>query len=100
VLETFDPHPETQPRGSQRTERRRTYRIDSLPNPEVDRPTPISRLVEVVLEISRDQSLGPVVPLGDLRPHKLLVPFTLQVEVDLEISKRQERAWTMRRGKL
>jgi hypothetical protein len=100
VLETFDPHPETPPRGSQKTEPRRIYKTDSLPNPEVDRLRPISRPVEVELEISRDPSLGPVVPLEDLRPHRLLVLFTLPVEVDLAISKRRGKAWTMRRGRL
>jgi hypothetical protein len=100
VLETFDPHLETPPRGSQRTEPRRTYKTDSLPNPEVDRLRPISRLGEVALEISRDPSLGREVPLGDLRPHRLLVLFMLQVEVDLEILKRLGKAWMMRRGRL
>jgi hypothetical protein len=100
VLETFDPHPETPPRGSQRTELRRTYRTDSLPNPEVDRLRPISQLVEVELEISRDPNLGLEVPLEDLRLHRLLVLFTLQVEVDLETSKRRGKVWMMRRGRL
>jgi hypothetical protein len=100
VLETFDPHPETPPRGSQRTEPRRTCKTDSLPNPEVDRLRPISQPVEVELETSLDPSLDPVVPLEDLRLHRLLVLFTLQVEVDLEISKRRGKAWTMRRGRL
>jgi hypothetical protein len=100
VLETFDPHPETPPRESQRTEPRRTYKTDSLLNPEVDRLRPISRPVEVEPEISRDPSLGPVVPLEDHRPHRLLVLFTLRAEVDSEISKRRGKAWTMRRGRL
>jgi len=100
VQETFDPHPETPPRGLQKTEPRRIYKTDSLPNPEVDRLRPISQLVEVELEISRDPSLGPVVPLEDHRPHRLLVLFTLQVEVDLEILKRRGKAWTTRRGRL
>jgi len=100
VLETFDPHLEIPPRGSQRTEQRRTYKIDLLPNPEVDRLTPISLLVEVELETSRDPSLGLEVLLEDLRLHRLLVPFMLQVEVDLGISKRRGKAWMMRRGKL
>jgi hypothetical protein len=100
VPETFDPHPETRPRGLQKTEQRRTYKTDSLPNPEVDRLRPISQLVEVELEISRDPSLDPVVPREDPRLHRLLVLFTLQVEVDLEISKRRGKAWMMRRGRL
>jgi hypothetical protein len=100
VPETFDPHPETPPSGSQKTEPRRTYKTDSLPNPEVDRLRPISRLVEVELETSRDPSLGREVPLEDLRPHRLLVLFTLQVEVDLAISKRRGKAWMMRRERL
>ena len=100
MLETFDPHLETPPRGSQRTEQRRTYKIDLLPNPEVDRLMPISLLVEVELETSRDPSLGLEVPLEDLRPHRLLGLFMLQVEVDLGILKRRGKAWMMRRGKL
>jgi hypothetical protein len=100
VLETFDLHPETPPRESQRTEPRRTYKTDSLPNPEVDRLRPISRPVEVELETSRDPNRGREVPLEDRRPHRLLVLFTLQVEVDLAISKRRGKAWTMRRGRL
>lgn len=100
VLETFDLHLETPPRESQRTEPRRTYKTDSLLNPEVDRLRPISQPVEVELGTSRDPNLGPVVPLEDLRPHKLLVLFTLLVEVDLGISKRRGKAWMMRRGKL
>lgn len=100
VLETFDLHPETPPKELQKTEPRRTYKTDSLPNPEADRLRPISQPVEVVLEISRDPNLGPVVPLEDHRPHRLLVPFTLPVEVDLAISKRRGKAWTMKRGRL
>jgi hypothetical protein len=100
VPETFDLHPETPPRGSQRTEPRRTYRTDSLPNPEDDRLRPISQPAEEELEISRDPSLGREVPLEDLRPHRLLVLFTLQVEVDLAISKRRGKAWMMRRERL
>jgi hypothetical protein len=100
VLETFDLHPETPPRESQRTEPRRTYKTDSLLNPEVDRLRPISQPVEVELEISRDPNLGLEVPLEDHRPHRLLVLFTLLVEVDSEILKRRGKAWMMRRERL
>ena len=100
MLETSDLHLEIPPRGSQKTEPRRTYKIDSLPNLEVDRLTPIFLLVEVELEISRVPSLGREVPLEDLRPHRPLVPFTLQVEVDSETLKRRGKVWTMRRGRL
>lgn len=100
MLETFDPHLEIPPRGSQKTEPRRIYKIDLLPNPEADRLTPISLLVEVELEISRVPSLGLEAPLEDLRPHRPLVPSTLQVEVDSETSKRRGKVWMMKRGRL
>jgi hypothetical protein len=100
ALEIFDPHPETPPRGSQRTEQRKTSRTGSLPNLEVDRLMPISQLVEVELETSRDPNPGLEVLLEDLRHHRLLELCTHRVEVDLEISKRPGKAWMRKRGKL